>query len=337
MFKTNKKVSIIIPTYKRAKYIERAINSILQQTYKNIEIIIVDDNNPNTEDRMNMQKIMKKYKNDSRIIYLMHDKNRNGAAARNTGLRKAKGEYVTFLDDDDYFLKNRIEILVNELEKNREYNAAFSGVIFTTNGKITKKLEAKKINCGEKALLNQESFFGTGSNMFLRMETVQQVGEFDETFLRNQDFEFMVRYFSKGNKILAVNDFLVVKTNDNIINIPNIEKTMEIRKKYLDKFKKNIEKFDKKEIYANNYLDILHMSIQKREWKSYRKIKKEIEKYRNITIKEKIYNIMLFFNGVYIVKLLRKPYKIYRYKKLIKSIDTKVLNEIDRIENTEKR
>lgn len=337
MSETKRKVTVIIPTYKRAKYIERAINSVLQQTYKNVEIIVVDDNNANTEDRRNMQKIMKKYENNSKVIYLMHEKNKNGAAARNTGLRAAKGDYITFLDDDDYFLQDRIAILVDELEKNKKYNAAFTGVIFTTNGKITKKLEAKEPNSGEETLLKQEAFFGTGSNMFFRSETVRKIGKFDEEFLRNQDFEFMVRYFAQGNKMLAINNFLVVKTNDNVINVPDISKTLEIREKYLKKFEDNIKKFNPKEIYAKNYLDVLHMAIQQKDWENYKKIIKKIKKYRKITIKQKIYNILLFFNTIYVVKLLRKPIKVYKNKKLIKSIDSKILQEINKIENNEKR
>ena len=97
-------VSVIIPTFQRAKYIERAIDSVLNQTYKNFEIIVVDDNDQESEARKEMIKRMDKYSSDSRIIYIKHEKNKNGAAARNTGINVAKGEYITFLDDDDYFL-----------------------------------------------------------------------------------------------------------------------------------------------------------------------------------------------------------------------------------------
>ena len=66
-------VSVIIPTYKRANYIQRAINSVLNQTYYDIEIIVVDDNNPNTQERKDLENIMKNYKDNNKIIYIQHE------------------------------------------------------------------------------------------------------------------------------------------------------------------------------------------------------------------------------------------------------------------------
>ena len=82
-----KRVSVIIPTYKRSKYLIRAINSILNQTYKNVEIIVVDDNGKNTPDQIETEKELQKYINNKHIIYSVHEKNKNGAAARNTGVK----------------------------------------------------------------------------------------------------------------------------------------------------------------------------------------------------------------------------------------------------------
>lgn len=121
-------VTVIIPTYKRAKYIERAIQSVLNQTYQDFEIIVVDDNDANTEDRKHMEQIMKKYEENRKIQYIKHEKNKNGAAARNTGITLAKGKYISFLDDDDYYMATRLEKLVQVLEKNYNYNAAYSSV-----------------------------------------------------------------------------------------------------------------------------------------------------------------------------------------------------------------
>ena len=79
-------ITIVIPTYKRSEMLERAIDSCLKQSYKNIEIIIVDDNNPDTEYRKDTEKFMKKYKDNSKIRYIKMKQNGGGSAARNFGI-----------------------------------------------------------------------------------------------------------------------------------------------------------------------------------------------------------------------------------------------------------
>ena len=113
----NELVSIIIPTYKRNEKLKKAIESILKQTYQNIEIIVVDDNNPNTEYRKKNEILMQSYIKNSKVKYIKHEKNKNGAAARNTGINAANGKYIGFLDDDDEFLPTKIEKQVDVLEK----------------------------------------------------------------------------------------------------------------------------------------------------------------------------------------------------------------------------
>ena len=114
-------VSIIIPTYKRANLLEKSLKSVLDQTYENIEIIIVDDNDPKSEDRISTYKIVNKYLNNySNIRYIELDKNSGGCVARNKGLEFAKGKYINFLDDDDLFHKDKIKMQVSKFEQSKE-------------------------------------------------------------------------------------------------------------------------------------------------------------------------------------------------------------------------
>lgn len=98
-------VSIVIPTFNRARLIERAVHSALSQTYTDLEVIIVDDaSTDDTRDRINeLQHV------DQRIIYLCHDNNRGAQAARNTGVAAAKGLYIAFLDSDNQWLPRKLE------------------------------------------------------------------------------------------------------------------------------------------------------------------------------------------------------------------------------------
>ena len=123
----NLKVSTIITTYRRADMLKRAIDSVLNQTYSNIEVIVVDDNDEKSEDRKNTEEIMTSYANNPKVKYIKHKVNMNGAAARNTGIKNSTGEIVCFLDDDDWYLETKIEKQLEFLCKNKDYKAVYCG------------------------------------------------------------------------------------------------------------------------------------------------------------------------------------------------------------------
>lgn len=115
MEQMNPLVSVVITTYKRSNFLKRAIKSVLEQTYQNIELIIIDDNNFEDEYSKKVQKIVnniKKY--DKRICYIPMMHNSGACKARNRGLHNAHGKYINFLDDDDVFLKNKLQYQVNK-------------------------------------------------------------------------------------------------------------------------------------------------------------------------------------------------------------------------------
>ena len=102
-------VSVVIPTYSRNKLLRRAIDSVLNQTYKNLEIIVVDDNPEGSEWRRSTEKLMEPYRDNFRIRYIQNKKNLGGAGARNVGIKASSAEYIAFLDDDDEYYEERIE------------------------------------------------------------------------------------------------------------------------------------------------------------------------------------------------------------------------------------
>ena len=105
------KFSIIVPIFNSEKYLEKCINSLINQTFKGIEIILVNDGSTD-----NSEKIIKKYTKDTRIVYLKKE-NGGQASARNMGLKKAKGEYIIFIDSDDFVEKNMCERLLPFINK----------------------------------------------------------------------------------------------------------------------------------------------------------------------------------------------------------------------------
>ena len=110
--KENVLVSIIVPIYKVENYLEKCLESIITQTYKNLQIILIDDGSPD-----GCGKICDEYAiKDSRII-VIHQKNKGLSAARNAGFEKVKGKYIGFVDSDDYIAEDMYESLVNAIEK----------------------------------------------------------------------------------------------------------------------------------------------------------------------------------------------------------------------------
>lgn len=320
-------VSVIIPTYNRANYIVRAILSVLNQTYKNFEIIVVDDNDPGSEARAELEIIMKKFKKNSKIRYVKHLKNMNGAVARNTGINVANGEYITFLDDDDYFLNTRLEKMVRLLDENRDYDAIYSSSIVTKNKKIIGENLALKSGKMKNELLMNEFSFGTGSNMFFRADAIRKIKGFDESFLRHQDIETMIRFFSVG-KLLAVNEYLVVKTQDDRRNEPSMSEYIKVKENYFKSFEKEIEKLtedEKNKFYKKNYCELLEASIRKNDRNNYDRFISEIKKYGTLGCDEMIRIILLKINNY--VKIEKIKYFIKRVKLQLK-IDNKTKKQI---------
>jgi len=108
------KISIIIPVYNAEKYLKKCLDSVINQTYKDLEIICVNDGSID-----NSLNILKEYKKKESRIIIIDKKNQGVSAARNDGIKKATGEYITFLDSDDWVELNTIEMLYNTLIKNK--------------------------------------------------------------------------------------------------------------------------------------------------------------------------------------------------------------------------
>lgn len=173
------KVSVIIPTYNCEKYLPETIESVLNQTYQDFEIIIADDGSTD-----NTKSIVSDYTNKftGKILYCYQDNN-GPAAARNKGIKKAKGEYIAFLDSDDLWLTNRLEEGVKALDSNPDIGLAHANIAFISEDKTLIDIPRRK-----KKLLSGDIFI----NLFLRKahiscptviikkQCVEKVGLFDE-------------------------------------------------------------------------------------------------------------------------------------------------------------
>lgn len=187
-------VSVIIPTYNRIEYISEAIESVLAQTYRNYEIIVVDDGST-----LNVRKTLEPYKN--KIRYLYQD-NKGLAAARNTGIKDSRGEYLTFLDDDDIFRPRKLEIQASILEKNTEIDLVYSDYyIFGTNNK-NKSILSLSAGRNQPTYEFAQSLFLNPNiatpSVMIRHKCFFDVGLFDEHLRAHEDGDMFLRIALNG-------------------------------------------------------------------------------------------------------------------------------------------
>lgn len=325
----NPKVSVIIPTYNRVKYISRAIDSVLNQTYDNIEVIVVDDNNENSSVRDEMTKVMSTYNNS--VIYIKHKKNMNGACARNTGIKHASGDYITFLDDDDYYFKTRIEKLVNKIEKEK-CDAIYSAALIVKNSKIYSLKNAIMSGNLQLEVLKQQSFFATGSNLFFTAKCLNELKGFDESFFRHQDLELMVRFFRNYN-ICALDEILVVKNVDDRSNELGLDKSIKYRFYFLDRYKEDISKYNiniQKDIYRENIVRLILLILKCNDKKKYCELFKVLKQHNiRLSVKDRM---KIFLMKINVFSILEKiVIKLNLFKK--NNISPDILNYVNLIEN----
>lgn len=184
-------VSVVIPVYNREMTIGRAIDSVLNQTYANIEIIVVDDGSTD-----NTLKIVEEY-NDNRIR-IIHQEVQGGAnKARNIGIKKSRGKYIAFQDSDDEWLPDKLTMQIKKMEQEKAL-ACFSPYMLYENNKATvvpsDYKNTEKYQCCLKSVLRERNVVGTPT-LVIDRDILGLVDElyFDENMPRMQDYELVIR------------------------------------------------------------------------------------------------------------------------------------------------
>lgn len=266
-----KKVSVILPTHARPKRLETAIESILNQTYKNLEVIVIDDNDPKSVAREETSKLMERYLKDERVIYILNERSLGGGPARNEGIKKATGHYITFLDDDDRYLPEKVENQVRFMEENN-IEMCF-GNIYIHNDE-DKLVEYRRNNWAE-GLSGEELFKGfvlhsspTPSIMILR-EVVERVGAFEDVPM-GQEYVFTWKMMEANVNIKYFDgcDTVVYAHNDG--RISNGENKMKGQEMIFNLKKTKLHLLNKKEkrfLYFRHYAVLAHTSLRSRNMK----------------------------------------------------------------------
>lgn len=264
----NPTVSVVIPTYNRAQLIARSIKSVLSQTYQDFEIIIVDDGSTD-----NTEEVVSSF-NDERIRYIRHEKNKGEAAARNTGIKAAKAEFIASQDSDDEWLPEKLAKQVNILkDASPKVGVVYTGFWKIENNKKT-YIPFSWVNQKEgdihKELL-KGNFIGSPVTL-VRKECFEKVGMFDENLFNVVDWEMWLRV-SKYYHFKYIDEPSVVAhyESDNVSSsqislIKALERILE----------KNFEEFAKeRKLLAKHYIDIGNLLV----------VNKETQKGRSYLIK----------------------------------------------------
>ncbi len=196
------KVSVVVPTHNRPHFLGRTISSLLAQTYPNVEIVVVDDNAPDSHARADTQALMKKYASHTNIIYVQNEKPMGGGPSRNAGIEAASGDYITFLDDDDIYLPEKIDTQLSFMLKN-ELDLSFTDVfIHSIDGKLIEYRRHSYVeDCSCDALFRQHIIHSLcpTSTYMVKREFIRSMGGFRAVPM-GQDFMLMWDLLEHGAK-----------------------------------------------------------------------------------------------------------------------------------------
>lgn len=288
-------ISVIIPTYNASEYILEAIDSVFNQTYKDYEIIVVDDG---STDRTN--ETLKEYNSKIRYFY---QKNKGPSAARNTGIKNAKGEFIAFLDSDDRWLPQKLELQMNIISKSYSIGlVACEGLIVDTNSRILKHLVLSKRDFSDKRNLMNELLIrniipAIPSSAIIRKNCFDVVGLFNENLFVAEDWDIVFRICMKYEFKLIHEPLIKIRDRKNSQSCSG-DKNLQNELHFLDNIFSNklfkINWFLKRKSYSRRYFDAA---------KTYR-ANNEIKKARKCILKSFFLFPFGFFDKIHSVLVM---------------------------------
>lgn len=285
-------VSIIIPTYNREKTITRSIESILNQTYQNFELLIVDDG---STDRT--REIVEAI-NDRRVKYL-YQENQGACVARNHGIICSKGSYIAFQDSDDLWLPEKLEKQLKIFQKYKDID-----IVCCKTSCV--RLDGTKIypmkDFQEGIIDSSHGPIGISTQTIMIRKNVAQKVKFDPEVTRYQDLDFLLTAQKEFN-IYCINEYLVERFHnvDSITNHPERVYNMELyfEKKYSEVFKRKDNYLSR--FFSSALLDAGNQTKNKEE--QYKFFKKALELNSSFIMKLKYFMIRTHLYSIYILLL----------------------------------
>jgi glycosyltransferase involved in cell wall biosynthesis len=303
------KISVIVPTYNRSELLPRAINSILNQTFKDFELIIVDDGSTD-----NTKKIIEKYsENDSRIKYIYQENSGGPPRPKNTGIKIAKGNYIAFLDSDDEWLPSKLEEQIKKyIENDKNHNIGLVGCGAIIINKATKEKEyftPPRFLLKKTPEILQKTIAHSCSSIIIKKTVFEDSGLFDENIKVLDDRDLYIRILNKYKFIFIQKPLFKYYVHDNnVTNKKNEHKSIKDEQLMLKKYKKIY--LTQPDIYYDKLKEIGRFYVINSQPKLARKIFIKAIKIKPFS---KIYiNIFLSFNPSLYKKSLLLYKKIFK-------------------------
>ncbi len=263
------RVSVIIPTYKRTDTVTRAIDSVIGQTYKDIECIVINDNETDDNYTLQLKEILRTYIDSGKIVFLEQPRHINGAAARNYGIKYAKGEYIAFLDDDDWWKPDKIAKQVSFIKKQATECGGVSTLVeFYSHGRVVRRTISYKGGRIYREILGREVDVATGT-VLLKHECLDKAGYFDEKLIRHQELQLLT-FFTYNYPIELLPEYLLCMENDDNSNRPSKpNELIRMKKAFFSSVKPVLDTLTDKEkrvIFSLNRLDILYICLKNKKF-----------------------------------------------------------------------
>lgn len=247
-------VSCVITTYKRpVEVLKRAVDSVINQTYKDIQVIVVNDYPEDKNLVAELGEMLSQYSH--KVEYIVHEKNSGACTARNTGLEAAVGEFIGFLDDDDVWEPKKIETLISYLAEPEV------GLVYSSHTRINERTGEKRIiypeihegNVFRDILV--KNFVGSTSFPLLRTEIVRRAGGFDPLIKSSQDVDMWIR-------IAQISKFKFCSESVNTYFVSEVSISSNIKNKIIG-YEQQLEKYHE---YYNNDKDLYNHKLNMIAW-----------------------------------------------------------------------
>lgn len=300
-------VSVVITTYNRpVTILKRALDSVVQQTMTDFEIIVVNDAPKSIELVNEIRILIDSYKKDN-IIYIVHAINSGACQARNTGINKAKGKFIAFLDDDDEWISEKLEKQLVYMKDDNVGLVYCASNIVSANG-TQKQYTPRKVETNFYEEILRTNFVGSTSFPLLRLNSVKECGMFDIMTVSSQDYDLWIRIL-KNSEARLVQEPLVNYYLSEDSTFSNVAKYAEGDIYLMNKYKSEFAKYPKAYSYHINNSALNMLAL---------KHKVDVKMYLNFKIKGiftnpfSVYNYFLFS-----IKAINKIKRIKDYKSSI--------------------